>query len=641
MERDRLSRKLAVILHADVVGSTSLVQKNETLAHERIQSAFHQFSETINSYGGITRELRGDALVAEFERASDAVVAALAFQASNTKFNASLDDPIQPQMRMGISMGEVVIADNTITGAGVVLAQRLEQLAEPGKICIQGAAYETVPQRLPFEFKSLGKQQVKGFEEPVRSYTVTLKPGENVPTPEPASEAVAESHKRPKISSLAVGSIVLLVLIGISLTWWQPWVQREEPASIDRMAFRLPDKPSIAVLPFTNMSDDPQQEYFADGMTEDLITDLSKISGLFVIARNSSFSYKGQQVKVRQVAEELGVRYVMEGSVRRVGEQVRINAQLIDAMSGGHLWAERYDGNLADIFSLQDRVTGEIVAALSINLTGQEKINTSKAKTTNPLAYEAFLKGWAHYQRQTPEGFGEARPYLEQAIELDPDYSRAYAALAALYWETHVRHWWPSLNLGTSTGKIKASAYKYRDIALANPTPLALVIAADMLMWRGQHEEAIVQAKRAIKLAPNDAHSLIKLAEILVYAGYPQESLKFGALAARLDPQGLARQLYIQGLAEFGLDRFDKAAETLEKAFETNPEFTKPLTILVAAYGYLGRRDASQILKPYEKEYWASSISTAGPQFPYHFDKDRLRLAEGLRKAGLREFDSF
>ena len=205
-----------------------------------------------------------------------------------------------------------------------------------------------------------------------------------------------------------------------------------------------------------------------------------------------------------------------------------------------------------------------------------------------------------------------------------------------------MRQWWPSLNLGKLTGDIKAKAYEFRDIALANPTPLALVVASDMLIWRGLHEDAIVQAKRAIKLAPNDAFSLLKLAEILVYSGNPQESLEFVALAARFDPQGLARQLYIQGLAEFGLDQFGKAAETLEKAFATNPEFTKPLAILVAAYGYLGRKDASQILKPYEeKEYWASSISTLGQHFPYHFDKDRLRLAEGLRKAGLREFDSF
>jgi TolB-like protein/Flp pilus assembly protein TadD len=576
--------------------------------------------------------------LAEFERASDAVTATLAFQSDQTYYLSRLRDEIKPSLRVGIAMGEVVMGDGTVTGAGVVLAQRVEQLADPGSVCITAALHEALPNRMPFDLENIGEQTLKGFDDPVRVYRVELSPGESIPPPQRESQ----SKSAQKSSQLKVIIAVVVVVFAIGIAYlFKSTMPKEEAASIERMAFPLPDKPSIAVLPFTNMSDDPKQEYFADGITEDLITDLSKISSLFVIARNSSFSYKGRQVRVQQVAEELGVRYVMEGSVRRAGDQVRINAQLIDATSGGHLWAERYDGNLSDIFGLQDQVTSKIVAALSINLTGQEKINTSEIETTNPLAYEAFLKGWSHYQRQTPEGFGEARPYFEQAIELDPDYSRAYAALAALYWETHLRFWDPSLNLGTSTGKIKTRAYKYRDIAIANPTPLALVIASDMLMWRGQHEEAIAQAKRAIKLAPNDAYSLLKLAEILVYAGHPQESLKYGALAARLDPRGLARQLYIQGLAEFGMDRFDKAAETLEKAFETNPEITKSLTILVAAYGYLGRKDASQILKPYEKEYWASSIASAGPHFPYHFDKDKLRLAEGLRKAGLSEFDSF
>ena len=638
MAKDRLSGKLAVILHADVAGSTALVQQDKRLAHERVQDTFQRFSDTIAKYQGHVIELRGDALLAEFERASDAVSAALSFQSDHAYQISRLKDDLRPTVRVGIAMGEVIVADSTVTGAGVVQAQRIEQLADPGGVCVTAAIHEALSKRMPFDLEGLGEQELKGFDIPVRVYRVELRANQSIPLPQNSSTGKIP----PSVPRLLIATIVTaLVVAGGGAYWFQTQEPKVEAASIERMAFPLPDKPSIAVLPFTNMSDDVQQEYFADGMTEDLITDLSKISGLFVIARNSSFSYKGQQVKIRQVAEELGVRYVLEGSVRRAGDQVRINAQLIDATSGGHLWADRYDGSLTDIFSLQDQVTGEIVAALSINLTGQEKIGTNKAETTNPLAYEAFLKGWAHYQRQTPEGFGEARPYLEQAIELDPDYSRAYAALAALYWETHLRQWWPSLNLGKLTGNIKEKAYEYRDRALANPTPLALVIASDMLIWRGQHEDAIVQAKRAIKLAPNDAYSLLKLAEILVYSGYPQESLKFGALAARLDPQGLARQLYIQGLAEFGLDQFGKAAETLEKAFATNPEFTKPLAILVAAYGYLGRQDASQMLEPYEKEYWASSISTLGQHFPYHFDKDRLRLAEGLRKAGLREFDSF
>ena len=228
---DHLPRKLAVILHADVVGSTLLVQQNETLAHERIQSTFHRFSETIKSYEGIAHELRGDALVAEFERASDAVAAALACQVENKQFNQTLDDDIRPQMRIGISLGEVVIADNTITGAGVVLAQRLEQLAESGGVCIQGAAYETVPQRLPFEFKSLGEQEVKGFEEPVRVYAVTQKAGAEVHAPEPTHAAVKASRKRANYSRLTFGAMGLLATIGVLLAWWQPWITSEESVS--------------------------------------------------------------------------------------------------------------------------------------------------------------------------------------------------------------------------------------------------------------------------------------------------------------------------------------------------------------------------------------------------------------------------
>jgi class 3 adenylate cyclase len=241
MEKDQLSRKLAVILHADVVGSTSLVQQNETLAHERIQAVFHQFSETIISYGGITRELRGDALVAEFERASDAVPAALAFQVLNREFNSKLDDDIQPQLRIGISLGEVIIADNTITGAGVVLAQRLEQLAEPDGVVLQGSVSETIPARMPFEFESLGEQVLKGFDQPVRAFAVKLKPSEELPVPE------------------------------VSTT----------PQKADSTTLEIPDKPSIAVLPFNNMSGDPEQEFFADGIAEDIAQQLLRLSGHF------------------------------------------------------------------------------------------------------------------------------------------------------------------------------------------------------------------------------------------------------------------------------------------------------------------------------------------------------------------------
>ncbi len=271
-----------------MAGSTTLVQLDETLAHERIRDAFERFSETIRAYGGTPQELRGDALLATFSRASDAVSASLSFQVGNTHHNETLADDIRPEIRIGIALGEVVIADGTLIGPDVVIAQRIEQLAEPGGTCIQGTAYETIPRRLPFEYTSLGEQQLKGFDESVRVYAVKSVPGEEIPDPDPVPEPNLQQSVKPASArrTWAAAIVVLLLVAGGLTAWLQPWKSDVERADPAKMAFALPDIPSIAVLPFTNMSDDKEQEYFADGVTEDIITDLSKISGLFVIARN-------------------------------------------------------------------------------------------------------------------------------------------------------------------------------------------------------------------------------------------------------------------------------------------------------------------------------------------------------------------
>ncbi|MCH8106451.1 MAG: adenylate/guanylate cyclase domain-containing protein, partial [Proteobacteria bacterium] len=308
MGKDRLTRKLAVILHADVVGSTLLVQKNDVLAHQRIQAVFNNFAETIAAYGGVAREIRGDAIVAEFDRASDAVTAAVAFQAKNEESVKSLDDDIRPLLRIGISLGEVIIADSTITGTGVVLAQRLEQLAESGGVVVQGSVSETVPTRMPFEFENLGEQVLKGFEQPVRAFIARLRVGEELPTPD--TDAT--------------------------------------PKNVEPEILEVPNKPSIAVLSFENLSGDHEQEYFSDGISEDLTTALSRFDWLFVIARNSAFTYKGVAVDVKRVGRELGVRYVLEGSVRRAGDRVRVNAQLIDTETDSDVWAEQFDRKLSE-----------------------------------------------------------------------------------------------------------------------------------------------------------------------------------------------------------------------------------------------------------------------------------------------------
>jgi len=633
MVKEPLSGKLAVILHADVSGSTALVKQDEQIAHERIQETFRRFGATITKYHGHVSELRGDALLAEFERASDAVSAALAFQVEQLDYLTQLKDSIQPMVRVGIAMGEVVIADNTITGTGVVLAQRLEQLASPGDVVLQGACQETIPGRFPFEYQSLGEQKVKGFDESVRAYIVALKAGAAMPSPVP-QVAVAE---RPTRRWLTFSVIAFLITVGGGLAWLQPWVQREEPALVERMAFPLPDKPSIAVLPFVNMSDDPKQEYFVDGMTEDLITDLSKLSGLFVIARNSVFTYKGKAVKVRQVAEELGVRYVMEGSVRRVGNQVRINAQLIDATTGGHVWAERYDSSLDDVFALQDKVTRSIVTALAVNLTAGEEDRQARKETDSPEAYDAFLRGWAHYLLHTPDDFAKAIPYLENAIKLDPSYGRAHAALAAVYMGSLTSLW--AKSFGVSNNEAYEKARRHLEEALKHPTPLAYRIAAKMYDPGGRWDEAMAEAERAIALDANDPNGYVAMGRLLVKVGNPTEGLEYIETAMRLDPQ--SDYLYRLGDAQFHLERYEDAAATLLRATKRNPGDEWNFLLLAAAYGQLGReQEASSAietfnnmrLKAQQRPYTLTDID----YWTFKKPVDRERLRSGLRNAGLR-----
>jgi len=531
MAKDRLSGKLAVILHADIAGSTALVQRDEQLAHERIQDAFRRFGEIIEKYQGRMLELRGDALLAEFERASDAVSATLAFQTDHTYLISRYKDDLRPTVRVGIAMGEVVMADNTVTGSGVVLAQRVEQLADPGGVCITAALHEALPKRMPFDLENMGEQVLKGFDDPVRIYRVELSAGQSLPAPQ-------QRHQRevaPKKSNLIVAtSVIALLLVGGTYYWLKPQVAQEEPASIERMDYLLPDKPSIAVLPFTNMSGNAEQEYFVDGMTETLITDLSKISGLFVIARNSVFIYKAKVVKIRQVAEELGVRYVMEGSVQLAGNQVRINAQLIDASTGGHIWADRYDGSLEDVFSMQDKITKSIVSALSVTLVPQGDGNLARAKTINPDAYNAYLQGWDHYQRHNAGDAAKAVPYFEAAIQLDSQYAQAHAALAAVYWEAWDKHWTGALEITSSEAMKNAKAHLHQ--AMKQPGSLAHWVASNILIAEGNYQAAVTEAKQVVALDSNNAAGYAILANALTLSGRANESEILIEKAVRLDP---------------------------------------------------------------------------------------------------------
>ena len=511
------SRKLAVLVHADVVGSTALVRANETLAHQRIQDTFRRFSETIISHGGIAHEIRGDALVAEFSKVSDAVSAALAYQAASAVHNEELPDQVRPVIRVGIAMGEVVVADNTITGEGVVLSQRLEQLAEPGGVCIQGAAYETVPKRLPFDYESLGEQELKGFDEPVRAYAVTLKPGGKLPAPE-STRAPAEAHPD------------------------------------------LPGKPSIAVLPFTNMSGDPEQEYFSDGITEDIITELARFRSLFVIARHSSFTFRGQSPDLQSIGKKLGVQYIVEGSVRRAGERVRINAQLVEAATGNHIWAERYDRLLDDIFAVQDEVTRTIVAVLPGRLEGDYAERARRKPTASMTAYDNLLRGHMHCHRYTRDDNAEAQRMYRKAIELDPNLAQAHAWLA---WTYHMGHYfvWE-----THDSTDLAAESINRALALDDDDSFIRTVYAYTLRRDGRPDEAEMQFEKAVELNPNDAIATAWLAEFLVARGRSAEALQWVEKAIRRDPYHVDWYCIIQGEALYCLRDYEGAVRAIRQA---------------------------------------------------------------------------
>ena len=597
---DHPSRKLAVILHADVVGSTELVQHNESVAHERMQQTFRRFSETITAYGGTPREIRGDALVAEFARASDAVTAAIGFQIQNTDSNAQLEGDIQPKLRIGISLGEVVVADNTITGAGVVLAQRLEQLADPGGVVVQGSVSETVPNRLPFYFGSLGEQTLKGFNQPVRAFTVRLKEGEQIPDAESnAVTAEIGTHEQPPLE--------------------------------------LPDKPSIVVLPFTNMSSDPEQEYFSDGVSEDIITDLSKMSELFVIARNSAFAYKGEAPNIPNVCRDLGVRFALEGSIRKAGNRVRITAQLIDGTTGGHVWAERYDRELADIFAVQDEVTRKIVSALAPKLTEAKQQLPTRQPTDNLEAYDYFLRGREQWWRLTKQANAEARSMFERAIQLDPNFATAHAWLAGSHLVDCVNQWSES---SAQSARLHSELAR-RAVALDDQDSFAHVQLGMACLFAGQHELAIAEGKKAITLDPNFAHARFDLAWFLNYAGKWLEALDMLDEAVRLDPHFPDMILHLRAVAYFHLGRYEDAVAALKRRLTRNPNTDVSHVLLAACYGHLGRcsearaewREALRVNPNYSLEHRQKVL-------PYKNPDDFKQIVDGLRKASVKGIDT-
>jgi TolB-like protein len=489
-------------------------------------------TDLIRQYRGRVVDSPGDNILAEFASVLDAVNCAVEIQRELSERNTELPENRRMQFRIGVNLGDIVEDGERIYGDGVNIAARMESLAEGGGICISGKVYEEVKHKLGLEYEYQGEQEVKNIAEPVPAYRVLSFPGAAAHRVVKAKRAVGKTWRN------VVVAIGVVLVVGAAVAAWHFYFRPRpiEVASVEKMAFPVPDKASIAVLPFVNMSKDPEQEYFADGISEDLITDLSKIPDLLVISRLSSFIYKGKNMKVQQIAEELGVLYVLEGSVRKAENRVRINAQLIDAASGHHLWADRYDGDMNDIFALQDKITRKIAASLAVKLTKDAQVSLPQKGTNNMEAYEAYLKGSAIADslRYDPERFAEALTWFEKATELDPDYNRAYAALAETY--LFGSEFGIQRQLGISSRLARMRGMTYLQMAMKNPTEIAHRIAARLYTSRGQHKKALDHGMRAIALAPNAYRSNGFMALTMIYSGRPDEGIPFAERMRRADP---------------------------------------------------------------------------------------------------------
>ena len=638
MSTEPLKRKLAAILYADVAGYSRLTGEDEEGTHRALRAYLDAISSHIQNRNGRVVHYAGDAVLAEFGTVSEAVSCAVKVQSDIKSRNRDLPDDRKVQFRIGVNLGEVILDQEEIYGDGVNVAARLEALADPGGVCISDAVRTAVGKKLNLAYEDMGEREVKNIAEPVRAYRIRLED-------EVALKPAPKRRSWTRWVVTAGAALVGLAVIASVNVWLKPWSPTLEPAPVEGTTIPLPEKPSIAVLPFTNMNANPEHEYFTDGLTDDLITDLSKISGLLVIARNSVFLYKEKSVGVQQVAQELGVRYVLEGSGRRAGGRVRINAQLIDATTGGHVWAERYDEPLADVFTLQDKVIRRIVSALEVKLTSQEQAATAGRGTENADAYDAFLKGWSHLLKKTAVDAIEAIAFFEQALELDPDYYDADAALAQTYWDYSSNEKFnivvdPPLGASfpPSGYTTYLNAWKYLQKASVKPSSQVHTLASRMLQRQRRFDEAMEEAKQAVALGPNNPTAYDTLIENLIYAGEAEQALILIDESIGFDPNLPGEKLFLKGMSYYTQGRLEEAVSVIDKARGHNPNQTRYAAIQAGALAELGRlREAEVALESYLSE-WTDSADLNWAMFHWPFQRmDTIeRLADSFIKAGMR-----
>jgi adenylate cyclase len=586
MSPEGAKRKLTAILSADVKGYSRLMEDDEEATVATLTAYRQVIAGIVKKHEGRVVDSPGDNVLAEFTSVVEAMRGAVEIQEELRARNSELPDHRRMEFRIGINLGDVIEEEGRIYGDGVNIAARVESLADAGGICLSESAYQQVKNKLSLAIEFLGEHDVKNISDPVPVYRLVMEPG-----------------------TTDVG------------------------AGGEKQSLPLPDKPSIAVLPFTNISGDPKQEYLSDGITEQIITGLSKVPYLFVIARNSTFTYKGRAVKVSQVSRELGVRYVLEGSVQRSGERIRITAQLIDATTGHHLWAERYDRELKDIFAIQDEITMKIMGELQVKLTSGEQARLSFNDTDNFEALLRYLQGAEQLDRNNQGAIALARQMFEEAIALDAEYATAYSALGY----THMLDVYLGSSKSPRESLERGIELAQKATALDDSNSHSHSLLGYLYTLMRQHDKAIVAAELAVTLAPNSAEAHMSLARALLFAGRPEEAILFFEKAIRLNPfpppndlQGLCA-----GYRQAG--RYEEAITACKKALHLEPTNLLAHLLLAASYSSSGheeeaREEAAEVRRinpKFSLEYWARIL-------PYKNQEDTDRLIDALRQAGLK-----
>ncbi|KGD99943.1 adenylate/guanylate cyclase domain-containing protein [Rhizobium sp. YS-1r] len=626
-----MERRLAAILIADVVGYSHLSEIDE----ERTRAQFHFDAESIffpaieTNNGRLVKTI-GDGLLVEFHSVVDALRCALDVQVLKAERNASVPPDQQMQFRIGINLGDIIVEGEDIHGDGVNIADRIQALAEPGGIAVSGSTYDQLKSKLPVGYLSLGRQKIKGIAEPIRVYRVLLQPAA-------AGKTIASRGRWwPWVHVVTI--LICGLLLASMVYWWQPWSPSQSQGAIGRFAYPLPDKPSVAVLPFINVSGDATHDHLAEGLTDDLITELSKVSGLFVIARHSVFAVRNTSGTIQDVAAELGVQYVLEGTLQRDGLRLRINVKLIEAMTGLSLWAEKYDRKYADLFAVQDDVIGKIISALAVKLSQGERTQLARIPTDNLEAYD-------YYMRAEHEGFiyGDVATYrrtlsfYQKAIDLDPGFANAHAGIARVA----VDVWRNDYNFLWSAAIARKIAYDAAGQALKlDPNNARAHAVLALLQWvDGRETEALESAKTAIAAQPNDAEAYGNLALILAHTGSRGQAITEIERALRLDPSPAPGFQLLAGIVFYTAREYRRAIPLIEAALGDLPRAEPAREYLAAAYASeedqaRAEQEAGKLLELFPE----SNLTYYSYLYDYWRDEDLDRHLAALKSAGVPQW---